>query len=65
VVLERALTAEPLRDDFHSRMLTCLAALGHRHEVVLHYQRYRETLRAEQGLDPPAEVRQLYARLIS
>jgi ATP/maltotriose-dependent transcriptional regulator MalT/DNA-binding SARP family transcriptional activator len=63
-VLERALTAEHLRDDFHSRMLTCLAALGRRHEMVDHYQRYRETLRAELGLDPPPELRQLYARLI-
>ncbi len=63
--LERALAAEPLRDDFHIRMLTCLAALGRRHEVVEHYQRYRELLRRELGLDPPLEVRQLYARLIA
>lgn len=63
-VLARALTAEPLRDDVHSRMLLCLAAIGRRYEVVSHYQRYRETLRSELGLDPPAEVRALYARLI-
>jgi DNA-binding SARP family transcriptional activator len=63
-VLARALAAEPLRDDVHSRMMLCLAAIGRRYEVVAHYQRYRETLRAELGLDPPAEVRALYARLI-
>jgi len=45
-------------------MLVCLAALGRRHEVVDHYRRYRGTLRAELGLDPPAELRSLYARLI-
>jgi DNA-binding SARP family transcriptional activator len=62
--LARALALEPLRDDLHGRMLVCLAALGRRHEVVDHYRRYRETLRAELGLDPPAEIRALYARLI-
>jgi two-component SAPR family response regulator len=38
--------------------------MGRRHEVVSHYRRYRETLRAELGLDPPADVRGLYASLI-
>ncbi len=63
--LSRALALEPLRDDLHGRMLVCLAALGRRHEVVDHYRRYRETLRTELGLDPPAELRSLYARLIA
>ena len=36
-----------------------------RHEVVDHYRRYRETLRTELGLDPPLELRSLYARLIA
>jgi DNA-binding SARP family transcriptional activator len=63
-VLTRALAAEPYRDDVHGMMLMCLAAIGRRYEVVAHYQRYRETLRNDLGLDPPAEVRALYARLI-
>ena len=42
----------------------CLAAMGRRYEVVDHYRRYREMLRSELGLDPPGEIRQLYARLI-
>jgi DNA-binding SARP family transcriptional activator len=62
--LTRALRVEPLRDDLHGRMLMCLAALGRRHEMVDHYRRYREMLRSELGLDPPEEIRQLYARLI-
>jgi DNA-binding SARP family transcriptional activator len=53
-----------LRDDLHGRMLMCLAAMGRRYEVVDHYRRYRELLRSELGLDPPNEIRQLYARLI-
>jgi two-component SAPR family response regulator len=63
-VLSRALTVEPLRDDLHVQMLTCLGALGRRHEVVDHYHRYRELLRNELGLDPPPLARELYARLI-
>ncbi len=62
--LARALLDEPLRDDLHGRMLMCLAAMGRRYEVVDHYRRYRELLRSELGLDPPGEIRQLYARLI-
>ena len=63
--LARALELEPLHDDLHGRMLVCLAALGRRHEVVDHYRRYRETLRSDLGLDPPEEMRSLYARLIA
>jgi DNA-binding SARP family transcriptional activator len=65
IILTRALALESLRDDLHGRMLVCLAALGRRSEVVDHYRRYRETLRADLGLDPPSEIRSLYARLIA
>jgi LuxR family maltose regulon positive regulatory protein len=63
-VLNRALAAEPLRDELHERMLVCLAGMGRRHEVVDHYRRYRETLRAELGIDPSPETRALYSSLI-
>jgi LuxR family maltose regulon positive regulatory protein len=63
--LRRALAVEPLRDDLHGRMLVCLAALGRRFEVVDYYRRYRETLRSELGLDPPANIRSLYSTLIT
>lgn len=62
--LAKALAAEPLRDELHERMLVCLAGLGRRHAVVDYYRHYRETLRIELGLDPPPEMRALYARLI-
>lgn len=62
--LERALAAEPLRDELHRRMLVCLAKLGRRYEVVNHYRRYRDLVRTELGLDPPEDIAQLYGRLI-
>jgi len=63
-ILTKALAVEELRDDLHQKMLVCLAGLGRRHEVVNHYRRYRETLRTALGLDPPPEMRALYARLL-
>jgi ATP/maltotriose-dependent transcriptional regulator MalT/DNA-binding SARP family transcriptional activator len=63
-VLAKAIAVDHLRDDLHERMLICLAQLGRRHEVVDYYRRYRETLRSELGLDPPPNMRALYARLI-
>jgi LuxR family maltose regulon positive regulatory protein len=63
--LTRALAVEPLRDELHGRMLVCLAALGRRFEVVDYYRRYRDTLRSELGLDPPANIRSLYSTLIT
>jgi ATP/maltotriose-dependent transcriptional regulator MalT/DNA-binding SARP family transcriptional activator len=62
--LTKAIAVDHLRDDLHQRMLICLARLGRRHEVVDYYRRYREALRAELGLDPPPEIRALYAQLI-
>jgi LuxR family transcriptional regulator, maltose regulon positive regulatory protein len=64
-ILVKALELEPFEDSLHEQMLVCLARLGRRHEVVDYYRRYRETLRTELGLDPPAEVRALYSRLIN
>ncbi len=63
-MLSKAIAVDHLRDDLHERMLICLARLGRRHEVVDYYRRYREVLRAELGLDPPPEMRALYAQLI-
>jgi ATP/maltotriose-dependent transcriptional regulator MalT/DNA-binding SARP family transcriptional activator len=63
-LLLQALTIEPFRDDLHHRMLLCLSALGWRHEIVSHYVKYREMMRAELGLDPPLELRNLYSQLI-
>jgi len=63
-ILTKALAVDPLRDELHERMLVCLGGLGRRHAVVDYYRHYRETLRTELGLDPPPEMRALYARLI-
>ncbi len=62
--LAKAISLEPYRDNLHQFMLICLSKLGRQHEIVTHYSRYRESLRSELGLDPPPEIRALYAQLI-
>jgi LuxR family maltose regulon positive regulatory protein len=61
----RGLAIDPYRDELHQRMLKILAALGRKHEVVDHYQKYVFLLRKDLGLDPPPETRSLYAKLIA
>jgi DNA-binding SARP family transcriptional activator len=61
----RGLEVDPFRDDLHQRMLSILAAMGRKHEVVDHYQQYVFLLRNDLGLDPPLETRALYDSLIS
>jgi LuxR family maltose regulon positive regulatory protein len=65
VFAARGLEVDPFRDDLHQRMLKILAALGRKHEVVDHYQKYVLLLRNDLGLDPPLETRALYDNLIS
>jgi LuxR family maltose regulon positive regulatory protein len=61
----RGLEIDPFRDELHQRMMKILAALGRKHEVVDHYQKYVFLLRNDLGLDPPLETRSLYDSLIS
>ncbi len=63
--LRDALELDPLRDDTNRHYLEVLGRLGRRSEIVEHYQRYIRLLSSELGLDPPEEIRSLYARLIS
>jgi len=62
--LRQALQMDPLRDDTNLHFLEALGRLGRRSELVDHYQEYMRRLSEELGLDPPEEVRKMYARLI-
>jgi LuxR family transcriptional regulator, maltose regulon positive regulatory protein len=64
-MLRRALSIDPLRDDFNYRLIEALGRLGRVREIVAHYQKYSHELRQELGLDPPTPIRDLYDRLIS
>jgi two-component SAPR family response regulator len=62
--LRDALEIDPLRDDTNRQYLEVLGRLGRRSDIVEHYQRYMRLLASELGLDPPEDIRALYARLI-
>jgi DNA-binding SARP family transcriptional activator len=62
--IRRGLAIDPYRDDLNAQYMEALGRLGRRSEMVSHYQRYTTLLESELGLDPPREVRELYARLI-
>jgi DNA-binding SARP family transcriptional activator len=63
-VLRRALSIDPMRDDFNYGMLDALGRLGRVSEVVTHYEQYTSLLRQELGIEPPEPTRKLYSRII-
>jgi ATP/maltotriose-dependent transcriptional regulator MalT/DNA-binding SARP family transcriptional activator len=62
--IRRGLAMDPYRDDLNAQYMEALGRLGRRSEVVTHYQRYTNLLESDLGLEPPREVRDLYARII-
>ena len=59
----RALEADELREDVHRSIMRCYTEAGRRSQALTQYQRCREILRHELGLEPSVETRQLYARI--
>jgi DNA-binding SARP family transcriptional activator len=57
-----AVGAEPLRDSAHRTLIRAYLAEGNRAMAVRHFELYENLLRAELGLEPPAEVRDLVSR---
>lgn len=63
-VCRSALAREPCREGFHRALMTCLARLGHRDRVIAQYQRCRQVLKTELGVEPAPETERLYRDLI-
>ena len=57
--LRHALTASPLDEDLAVRLMRVLALMGRRHEAEEVYERLRETLAAELGVEPSLPTQQL------
>ncbi|HEV2069922.1 MAG TPA: BTAD domain-containing putative transcriptional regulator [Acidimicrobiales bacterium] len=58
-VLERAVVAHPLRERPHAQLMRALAACGRQVDALRLYQRYRERLVDELGIEPSAGLRDL------
>ena len=54
-----AVRAEPLRETSHAALIRAHLAEGNRSEALGAFERYREMLRSELGLEPGAQVRAL------
>src|SRR5262249_1524812 len=55
----RAITLDPLREDFHRQAMRSLAAMGQRCNALRQYDLARQTLAAELGVEPERETETL------
>ncbi len=62
--LREALTADPLRDDLNELYVEALGMMRRRSELVAHYERYKDLLSEELGLEPSRSLKELYRKFI-
>jgi predicted ATPase/DNA-binding SARP family transcriptional activator len=62
--LRRAVRTDPLNEDAHGALIRMRAAAGDRRGAVEEYERLRDALRRELGVEPDHETRDLYETLV-
>lgn len=62
--LRRAVEWAPLDEATHARLMAVLAATGRRVEALTVYQRIRQTLTDDLGIDPGPELREVHLRIL-
>lgn len=60
---QRLLALDPLQEDVHRELMRCYAESGQRSQALVQFQRCREILRQELGVEPMPETWRLYRRL--
>jgi len=60
---KRVLEIDELREDVHRHVMRCYAEAGRRSDALAQYQRCREMLRQELGLEPSSETEKLYKQI--
>jgi DNA-binding SARP family transcriptional activator/DNA-binding transcriptional ArsR family regulator len=63
--LASLVSAEPTREDFSAKLMLALYRCGRRADALGVYQRIRNTLVEELGLDPAAELQRLHQQMLS
>ena len=63
-LLRQVAADEPLDESLHARLMLVLAAGGQQAGALAHYQAVRERLCSELGVDPGAEMRAAYSRVL-
>lgn len=64
-IIERALRADPLREDLYLRLMTVHAAAGRRAHALAAFERCRRIERAALGVEPGAELARARAELLA
>jgi predicted ATPase/DNA-binding SARP family transcriptional activator len=64
-MLSRLLGLEPWREDGHRQLMTMLAVSGQRDAALQQYQRCCQVLDESLGIEPSAETRELYDRILA
>jgi len=62
--LRKALEIDPYRDDLNRLYLEVLDQMGHRSEIIRHYEQYTRILHDELDLPPSDEISNLYELLL-
>ncbi len=57
------LALDPLQEDVHRELMRCYAEAGQRSQALVQFQRCRETLRQQLGIEPMPETWRLYRRV--
>ncbi len=63
-LLRRVALGEPLNESLQARLVLVLAATGQQASALSHYQGVRERLSNELGVDPGAELRDAYTKVL-
>lgn len=61
--LREMLAKDPLQEESHRLLLTCLAEFGDRAALMLHYREMERLFHVELGVPPGPETQELYRRL--
>jgi DNA-binding SARP family transcriptional activator len=62
---QRALALDPSREDAHRQAMSAYYALGRRTDALHQFERCRDILRTELGVEPMPRTRLLYQRILS
>jgi DNA-binding SARP family transcriptional activator/Tfp pilus assembly protein PilF len=63
--LQALVAAHPFREDFHGQFMTALYRAGRQGEALAAYQRARDTLVAELGVEPGEELQRLHHDILA
>lgn len=60
-----ALVCEPLREDFHHRLIECFVRIGDGAAAIAQYETCRHILTTELGVEPRSDTQRLYQQIVA